>query len=238
MRSWSPLALFAVLACWLVPAAVHAQTGYEPDQRGDLDDPEQAEPDALYEPDQRGDLEGDEETSYDATVELDAATPRSGESERAEPATPGAALMSAEVGAAERPSFALELRLGPAITRIDDATNVGFAFGLFGGARLGSLTLGPRFDLTIDPDLVVGAFALEAQLSLSESTLEPVLRAAAGYAFLSGPADTLSAFHLEAGLGLRWNLSSTFAIGTDLAFVGLIPHGWQGKISLDAVLRF
>ena len=237
MHPRSPLALCLVSLCWLLPAAVHAQTGYEPDQRGDHDDPDQPAPDQLYEPDQRGELERDEETSDE--IQLDAAAGPMEEAEpAAPPASPGVALASAEVTVADDTAFALELRLGPALTRVEDTSNLGFAFGLFGGARLGSLALGPRFDFTVDSDLVVGTFALEAQLSLSDGALQPVLRAAAGYAFLSGPADTLSAFHLEAGFGLRLNLSPTFALGTDVAFAGLIPHGWQGKVSLGALLRF
>ena len=245
MRSGSPLCFVAALLCWLLPAAVHAQAGqtgqegYEPDQRGDHDEPDQPSPDQLYEPDQRGNLEGaDQETQYDAAIEDEEEAERSEGSADAPPASPGVALTSAEMAAVSETSFALELRLGPAITVFEDTSNVGFAVGLFGGARFGSLALGPRFDLTIDADFVTTAFALEAQLSLTESALQPVLRAAAGYALVSSSADTLHAFHLEAGIGLRWNVSSTLAIGTDVAGVALIPHGWQGRFSLSALLRF
>ncbi len=213
--------------------AIDDGAGYEPDQRGvedgSFDSTESGEGQSTrggdrYEPDQRG-------ATVEGTEQQPQPAPAQAGGERVDTET----LSAAEEGYG-RGGVGLEfyLWLGAGVTGLDaiegadlllptQSSSIGGSFGLTVGARLGPVTIGPRFSLTLEPSSVLGAIGLDAIVALMSGSITPTVRAALSYAFAIPTAELLPSQNgaggvlVELGVGLRGELGGGFFLGGELS---------------------
>jgi len=267
MSPSSPRALAIFLTClFAVAATARAQDTYEPDQRGDHDDGEPDQPMQLdeqaegeeedelrqggdgYEPDQRGNAD-EERYEPDQRGGLDMEESEDQPVPMAETSASGA-YDDDTLG----PRLALQLWTGVSLTRLDSLGGdnlvapdqrggLGAHLGIFAGASIGPVTVGPSFDLALDPAFVIATPAIQAQLIVGEGIVQPFVQASLGLAFVLGLDPTVPAqddtrivgVSAEIGAGARYRLSSQLFVGAQLsaAYLGLGRTAAEGCTPAD-----
>lgn len=221
--------LFA-LAC--APAIAHAQEGegeepqadgetpYEPDQRGEHEDPE-----PQYEPDQRGE-HGEEGESEQTSAPPEPTVDAGGSAE----------LASSEGRSASGIGVDLALWLGASVTALDavgdgnlvrstQEGSFGATLGFTASMRFGQVAIGPRVMMILDPSFVLANLGIGAQVMLLPDDLTPFVSAAIGGTIVTGLGDPLPSqgdvgifgIGAELGGGVRWQASSDLVVGAELA---------------------
>lgn len=210
---------------------------------------EGGEPDALardggeYEPDQRGEHDEPADESEEAPVALDSAAIR----QSVETTAGVGASGSYRSGF----GFELGLWLGGVVTDLDiigdgnlvratQRGSVGASFGFAAGMRFGPVLVGPRVGLTIDPsfllaDLGVGVEVLLMPEAMTDG-ITSYVRAAVGGSLVTDLASPLpeqrdagiAGTVAEVGIGARWTPWRGLVIGLELA--GTWHHLWREPV--------
>lgn len=103
------------------------------------------------------------------------------------------------------------------------ASSAGGSFGLTLGVRVGPVTVGPRFSLTVEPSFLLGAVGLDALVGLIRGPFVPTLRVGLSYAFVSPTAEALPSQNVadgllvELGAGFRAHVGAGFFLGGELS---------------------
>ncbi|HJL15999.1 MAG TPA: hypothetical protein RMH99_10095 [Sandaracinaceae bacterium LLY-WYZ-13_1] len=183
--------------------AVTAGGGYEPDQRGTVEEDAGGDAEPAPEP-----MSGVEAVSRD-------------EAEAYGLDRPFGASIQLWLGAGLTSLDALD---GDNLVRESQRGGFGGSFRLSVGARLGPVTVGPRVGLTVDESLAFTTFGLDVQLRLTGDAIAPFVRTSVSYAFVTGVANELPSQDqridgvlIELGAGARIAIDGPFHLGAELS---------------------